>query len=121
MPAHNLQYLVASHPYPHIGQLLEKRMVESRLRQSEVAKRMGINPSAVARYFGQGSVQVGILWKMGLALGRNLPAEVAEAFPIAPAADTDTGGALAQAQARIADLEKELAIYKSIVLAGKGR
>ena len=113
MTAHNQKYLEPSQPYPHIGQMMAKRMAEARISQADVARRLNINPSAVARYAGQESVQVGIVWKMGLALGHNFFAELSDAFPLQPPTT--------EVEARIAELEKELAIYKNIVMAGRGQ
>lgn len=108
------KYLVQSneHPYPHMGHMMLRQMAMARLNMSDTAKGLDVSPTGVLRYSRQASLQAGLVWKLGLVFRHNMLADIAAAFPIAPVAD-------APLLERIKDLEKELAIYKSIVLAGK--
>jgi hypothetical protein len=98
---------------PHCGKLIEQIMQEKRFTKSNVANGLNISPISINRYIEQHSLQTGIVWKVGKVLGVNLLDTLAKAHPIA--APTNNELILQQ---RIADLEKELAIYKEIV---KGR
>ncbi len=69
---------------------------------------MGISDTGVSAYCQRPSIQTAILWKAGLALKHNIFADLAAVFPYPP-------DAVNPLQKRVEDLERELAIYKSIV------
>ena len=106
----------AESPYPHMGKLLLQQIEAAHLNMSQTAQGLGVSPSVVLAYTRRPSLQAGILWNTGLVLKHNILADIAAAFPIKPAIDNSEKVML---ETRIADLEKELAIYKSIVMAGK--
>lgn len=117
-----------ANPYPHMGALLRQHIREKKVTHASLSRRIGIANTGLSRYLRQPSLQAGILWKIGLAISHNFFAELGHAFPVpdeAQAAAQQAADALIKAQLdekdqRIADLEKELAIYKSIVMSGKG-
>lgn len=111
----------AGQQYPHMGKLLYKAILHSGKSQAGVSRELGIAQTGLSRYFQQPSLQAGILWKAGLVIRHNFFSELAEAFP-ASAHKTPTAhdAVLAARDARIAELEKELAIYKEIVMGRKG-
>jgi hypothetical protein len=104
--------------YPHMGRLLEGRIRQSGRTHAVISRDLGIAQTGVARYLQQPSLQAGILWKVGLSIRHNFFDELAGHFPVAaPEKVAAQAAALAAKDARIAELEKELAIYKEIVLA----
>jgi len=114
-----------AHPYPHMGAMMRKRIQEKGIIHAVIARKLGIAQTGMSRYFQQPSLQAGILWKTGLVIGHNFFTELGRAFPITlpdakqEAADQSMAAQLAAKDQRITELEKELAIYKSIVMAGK--
>lgn len=119
-----------ANPYPHMGHLLGKRIREKKIVRAALARKIGVADTGVTRYLAQPSLQMAIIWKVGLAMGHNFFAELSDAFPVQvpdealaatqQAADALIKAQLAEKDQRIADLEKELAIYKGIVMGGKG-
>jgi plasmid maintenance system antidote protein VapI len=95
---------------PHCGKLIEQIMQEKRFTKSNVANGLHISPISINRYIEQHSLQTGIVWKVGKVLGVNMLDTIAKAHPIAVSTNNEL-----LLQQRIADLEKELAIYKEIV------
>lgn len=96
------------HPYPHIGNLMSKVLREKGWAKTDLCTALGISPSGVNVYCQRPSVQTGILWNAGLALKHDFFADLSAAFPYPPEANNPL-------QKRIAELERELEIYKSIV------
>jgi len=109
-----------TYPHPHIGKMMRAKMRERGLTLTDVGRMLGVNHTVVARYFRQSSVQFGILWKIGLALQHNFLAELIDPFPHPAPPGTAAAQAVAGRDARIADLEKSLTIYKEVLAMGKG-
>jgi len=107
---------------PHMGAMLEKIMYEKGVSNTDVARQLGRAHTSVARYKLEPSLQGRILWKLGLVLQHNFFADLSTQFPIqvTPAEHLQECAALKDViQAKdqqIRDLEKELSIYKEIVL-----
>ncbi len=99
------KYLEKSeHPHPHIGNLVRNIMTEKRISKAEVARKLNVTPSVVNEYLKNPSLQFGILWKLCIALNYDFLSELKKYYP--PSLPTPE-------QEKIADLEKEIAIYKS--------
>ncbi len=91
-----------------MGKLLARVLRDKQVAQTTLCRALDISDTGVTAYCTRPSLQIGILWKAGLALKYNFFAELATQFPYPPEADNPL-------QKRIDDLERELAIYKSIV------
>jgi hypothetical protein len=111
------KYLIqGAAPYPHVGRLIEKKVNEKKITYTEVAKRMGVNSTTVKAYFEQPSVQLGILWKIGVALDHNFFGDLVSDFPVKLNDDVALQQALKEKDDEILDLKKEIAIYKGILM-----
>lgn len=114
------------HPYPHIGQLLSQQLLKRGWSHTKLAKELEVSDSSTLHYVRQTSLQVGLMWKAGLVLHHNFFGGLAQQFPVPfdqPEREQEVAALQKEVQdrdARIRDLEKELAIYKEIVLRTKG-
>lgn len=112
----NRMYLRKSnHPHPHIGQLVKNVMRDKKLSQAEVARRMTISPSSLTNYFKQPSLQFGILWNLGIAMEYDFLTELSDYYPpgFVLNAKSKMVAELDEKIKLIADLQKEISIYKS--------
>ena len=106
---------------PHMGALLKRRIKEHGFTDVAVAKGIGRASTTVNAYYNYESVQAKTLWEISNVINYNILAELGElnGVPYKHAAlETtieDLQTQLVQRDLRIVDLEKELAIYKSIV------
>ena len=119
-------------PYPHMGQLLAKRIKLAGFSEAEIARKLSLSANTVGAYSKSKSVQMGILWNIGMVIRHNFFAEIGKSMPV-PFKDPDAEKALQEFQQQLAakddqiserdkkisGLEMELAIYKSIVMNGK--
>lgn len=108
-------------PYPHMGALVKARVRQKGISNAVLARKLDVTPIGVTRYFGRSSLQAGILWKISLISGYNLFAELGKTLPV-PYEYKEHQQAIialeeqcAEKDKHIAELEKELSIYKSIV------
>ena len=67
---------------PHNGGLLEKFINESEQRVTTLSHKMGYTRAVLPRLYNTPSMRTHIWWQLGLAVNRNLLAELAERFPI---------------------------------------
>lgn len=104
-------------PHAHIGEMVRKQMLLQHFSISEMARRMDVTPSVMGVYLKRSSIQFGILWKLGLALGYNFLADLAMQFPVefSNKNATEMQNLIKEKEVRIADLEKEISIYKNIL------
>ncbi|MFA6059207.1 MAG: hypothetical protein WC756_13470 [Taibaiella sp.] len=116
-------------PYPHIGKLISKHIKLAGTNKAEVARKLSVSSGTVGSYGKNKSVQVGILWNVGMAIKHNFFAEIGTLMPI-PFVNTELEKSISEFKQQLAakdelikgkdeqikDLEKELAIYKNIVL-----
>ncbi|PVV61901.1 helix-turn-helix domain-containing protein [Chryseobacterium sp. HMWF035] len=102
-------------PHPHLGELVRKIIDDKKLTQAEVARRMQISPTSLANYFNQSSLQFGIVWNIGLAIGYDFLTELTNYYPSTLALNEDAKivKELTEKTQRIADMEKEIEIYKA--------
>ena len=98
---------------PHNGQMLAAAMVERRFSTSQLGRAINKNSTAVNRLIAKPSIFAGDLWTLSTALGINLLEMLAVLHPIHTPNDHEKA-----LQQRVADLEKEVAIYKDL-LKGK--
>jgi hypothetical protein len=104
--------------HPHMGEIVKKVMSDNKIVAVSVAESIGVPYSGVARYKQQHTLQGRILWKLGLVMEHNFFADLSALFPIkaASAEELALTKIIQEKDQRITDLEKELAIYKEIVL-----
>jgi hypothetical protein len=109
-------------PYPHMGALLAKRIREKGFKNIDIVNKLQVNNAAITEYAKNKSLQAGILWNIGTIIGHNFFAELGTLMPV-PFAHTQLENTISKLQQQlvakdteIKELEKELAIYKNIVL-----
>ena len=68
--------------YPHNGQLLKEAIEERGMTINSFAQYIGASQPGIAYSTTRESLQIQVLWKLGLALERNLIAEIGDDFPI---------------------------------------
>jgi hypothetical protein len=115
--------------HPHMGEMVEKVMNEKGVNNTVVSEKISRSRTGVARYKLEPSLQGRILWKLGLVLQHNFFADLSAQFPIQVTTAEHLqernslneiiqtkDEQLKEKDQQIRDLEKELAIYKEIVL-----
>ncbi|REG94738.1 hypothetical protein [Flavobacterium aquicola] len=104
-------------PYPHIGQFLRKYFAAKGVNRAEVARQLNIADSTATKYMAQESLQFGILWKISVAVNRNLLADLASHLPIAYTTPRETAleTELKALQEEVNALKLENKIYKDLL------
>lgn len=113
-----LKYKIqGEHPYPHIGKLVRLKVKERRITYADMARRMGINPSVFQEYMKQESIQLGVLWKIGIALEYNFLVDLMENLPehILNSSKSVFQLTIEKQASEIENLKKDIEIYKSIL------
>ena len=94
------------HPYPHLGNLIRKKLKELHITSTEAARRLGVNATNMHAYYKQPSVQFGIIWKLSIAVNydffSDIVAHYPENFPV-------------KINDKMVAMEKELEIYKNLL------
>lgn len=90
-------------------------MIEKRISQAELARRMGLKATSIANYFKQSSLQFGILWDLGIVLQHDFLLEITNYYPSGFSLNTNSAviKELNEKSFRITNLEKEIEIYKN--------
>ena len=103
--------------HPHTGQLLTAYKKEHKVNSAALARELDVSPTGVADYYKRESLQIGVLWKISLALEHNFFTAFAEGLPFGPesAVTTALRAQLAEKEKIIEGLEKELEVYRRIV------
>lgn len=103
------------HPHPHIGALVRKTMAAKGISAAELSRRMGINSTGVSVYLRRSSLQFGILWDLGIELQHDFLLEIANHYPAGMELNqnADIVKELKEKTQQIADLRKEIDIYKN--------
>ncbi len=93
----------------HIGALIARERQKKGVNSLKLSRKLGYkSPSSIPKIENNQSVQLEVLWNIGIELQHNFFEDLSLAFPVRPS-DTEL-------ELRIKELEKELAIYKEIVL-----
>ena len=100
---------------PHIGTIVKENLDKSRYNQSQIARLIGTTAIGVGRYTKEKSLQCYILWNLSKVFQVNLFEPIGQALNLP--VDTNISPNELLLQQRVADLEKELAIYKEIALS----
>jgi len=105
----------SSAPHPHLGALVRKVMYSKAISQAELARRMQVRPSSLAKYFQNASLQFGILWNLGIALEHDFLTELSNYYPVNISFNEKSKlvTELKEKTEKISDLEKEIKIYKA--------
>jgi transcriptional regulator with XRE-family HTH domain len=103
--------------YPHIGTFLRTYFTKNHINRAELSRKMNVSTTATARYMNQESLQFGILWKISIALNRNLIADLASRLPIpfTSARERELEKELQTLQQEMSDLKIENRTYKSLL------
>lgn len=94
------------HPYPHIGTLIRKKLVELHISTTEAAKRLGVSTPTVHAYYKQPSLQLGIIWKLSIAANYDFLSDIITHFPEHFPVKVDD---------RLVEMEKELEILRGLL------
>ena len=107
--------------FPHNGELLKKIAKEEGLNYVALGKRMNMHPSSFAHSVKSESLQMRHWWKLGLALDRNLIAEIGESFPLhyETLREKELQSEIETLKSDIEKLKLELGIYKRILEESK--
>lgn len=103
------------YPHPHIGALVRKVMAAKNISKVELSRRLGLSPTGVGIYLNRASLQFGILWDIGIVLKHDFLLEIANHYPAGVPMNENSNiiKELNEKKAKIADLEKEIEIYKN--------
>lgn len=106
---------------PHIGNLVAEVMKQRKMTVAEVARKLGVTSSSVANYLRNDSLQIRILWQLGIALEYNFMADVMDFLPenVLNATESSFQKSITTQASEIIDLKKEIEIYKGILVARK--
>lgn len=107
--------------HKHIGGMITAQLKAQRLSAASMARALNVNAPVFAGYLKRSSVQAGILWNLGLAMNYNFFAELAYDFPadLSVNIKAPLQALLDEKDERIAALEKEIEIYKSVITGFK--
>jgi orotate phosphoribosyltransferase-like protein len=103
--------------YPHIGHFLRQYFAKNGINRATVARELNVAESTTTRYMAQESLQFGILWKISVAINRNLIADLASRLPIAFATPREIAleTELETLQEELNALKLENKIYKDLL------
>ncbi len=87
---------------PHNGEALKKKVEQSKLKLSQIAKYMGVTHSTLLWYFGVSGLRTFVLWKASKVLRYNFFYDLGMQLPDDLPSALDT-----KHTQRIAELEKE--------------
>jgi transcriptional regulator with XRE-family HTH domain len=109
--------LQSADAYPHNGNMLRTYFKAHSVNRAELARRMSVAGSTVMQYFDSQSLQLGILWKISLALKHNFVAELGEKLPVdyTTQRETELKQQIEDLQGELEKTKFELSIYKNIV------
>lgn len=94
------------HPYPHIGNLIRKKLKELNISSSEAARRLGVNPTNMHAYYKNPSIQFGIIWKLSMAVNYDFFSDIIAYYPTNFPVKVDE---------KVVDMEKELEILRGLL------
>ncbi|MES2545995.1 MAG: hypothetical protein V4548_14015 [Bacteroidota bacterium] len=103
--------------YPHIGKLLNHHIENHHINKTQLSQQLGIASSNISDYTKRESLQLGIIWKISLALKHNFMAVLAEAMPVpyATKKELELTQQVMEQKELIKDLQKELEVYSRIL------
>ncbi|AWI25893.1 hypothetical protein [Flavobacterium pallidum] len=104
--------------YPPIGMILKEYMQERRISAAAMGKKLGVTSSSFRAYFDRESLQMGIIWKISLALKHNFMAELGEQLPVRFITENEKKllQQIEQKDLLIEKLENEIAVYRKVIV-----
>jgi len=94
---------------PHNGDLLEKYIDSSGISRSAISREMGYSRSLIQRLFNTPSIRTHIWWGLGIAINRNIFAELGELFPVKHKTKREL-----ELEEELEMVKKELEVYRRI-------
>ncbi|MFT3753226.1 MAG: hypothetical protein QM800_10255 [Paludibacter sp.] len=103
--------------FPHNGNMLRDYFKLHSVNKAELARRISVAGSTVQQYLDSQSLQLGILWKISLALKHNFVAELGEKIQVdySTQRETELEQQIEDLQSELEKTKFELSIYKNIV------
>lgn len=103
--------------FPHNGNMLRGYFKLHSVNKAELARRISVAGSTVQQYLDSQSLQLGILWKISLALKHNFVAELGEKLQVdyKTQRETELEQQIEDLQSELEKTKFELSIYKNIV------
>ena len=95
---------------PHNGYQLKKYIKETGNKATLLSRDMGYAFPRLTRMYNTVSIRTHIWWELGLLINRNIFAEFGEMFPVEYKSKREL-----QLEAELADVKKELEIYRRIL------
>ena len=103
---------------PHMGTFIKNKIDSQNYSYAEIARKMNIHQSTINGYFIQQTLQTKTIWKLSHAIGYNLFTDLIRLLPqeLQSSNKTSFQDTILTQQQEIADLKKEIAIYKEILI-----
>ena len=103
---------------PHMGTFIKSKIDEQKISYAEVCRRLNITQPTINGYFIQETIQTKTIWKLSHAIGYNLFTDLIRLLPeeLQNSNKTSFQETILTQQQEIADLKKEIAIYKEILI-----
>ena len=95
---------------PNNGNLLKRYLNDSNAQTARLTRKMGYSSMTLYRLMETYSIKTHYWWELGLALNRNIFAELGERFPVDYKTKRER-----ELEAELSDVKKEVEIYKSIL------
>jgi len=102
---------------PHMGDFIKNKIQQSPYTKAELSRKMNISQPTMNSYFFQETLQTRTIWKLSQALQYNLFTDLSNMLPqeLQETNRTSFQDTILAQQQEIADLKKEIAIYKEIL------
>ncbi len=106
---------------PHLGNYLDELLTKKRVTKAELARAIGKSAVTVGGYIGEASLQTRIIWDISNAIGHDILGELSDILNINGQnnnlqAHSTKDEQIAALKMKVQDLEKEVAIYKGLLL-----
>ncbi|RZL43757.1 MAG: transcriptional regulator [Pedobacter sp.] len=106
----------AADDYPDIGNFVHWFIKQGGHKKKEVADYLEVLPTTLTRYFGQRSLQVGILWRISQAINYNLVMDLGQRLkiPFETEVEKELRKQLAEKEEVIKRMEIQLEVFKGL-------
>lgn len=91
---------------PHLGNLINKFMLEKRISRAEAARLMGVTSPEMTKYLYRPSLQFHVLWKFCMALEHDFLADLQAKYPANFPRFVDP---------QVSELQKEIEIFERLL------
>ena len=102
---------------PKLGNYIKWHIEQNNIKKKSVSDYLGVLPTTLNQYFKQPSFQMGILWRISLAVKHNFLMELGEKWlkiPYQTEKETQLLEQLTQKEKEIETLQTQLGVYKQI-------